>query len=95
MATWTRMNNTASLPLKVLQFLQHTLPSFSFPVVGVKREKTNRKEQKTQTHHSHSSGINGKAMGLSTSLLSTAARAMYKKCLSPSVLEVKPDVSGE
>ena len=35
-------------------------------------------------------------MGLFTSLLSTIARAMYKKCLSPSVLEVvEPDVSGE
>ena len=75
------------------------LPSFSFPVVGVKRERkiqTDRKEQsKTQTHHSHYSGINGIAMGLSTKLLSTAARAMYKKCLSPSVLAVEPDVSGE
>ena len=34
-------------------------------------------------------------MGLFTSLLFTVARAMYKKCLSPSVLEVEPDVSGE
>ena len=34
-------------------------------------------------------------MGIFTSLLSTAARAMYKKCLGPSFLEVEPDVSGE
>ena len=35
-------------------------------------------------------------MGLFTSLLSTGVRAMYKKCLSPSFLEVvEPDVSGE
>ena len=35
-------------------------------------------------------------MGLFTSLLSTAARAMYKKCLGPSFLGVvEPDVSGE
>ena len=94
------MNNTASLPLKVIQFLQQ-LPSFSFPV-GVKREtereeNTNKQKRtkQTQTHHSHYSGINGIAMGLSTKLLSTAARAMYKKCLSPSVLVVEPDVSGE
>ena len=64
---------------------------------GEERENTNKQKRtkQTQTHHSHYSGINGKAMGLSTSFLSTAARAMYKKCLSPSVLEVEPDVSGE
>ena len=65
---------------------------------GEEREKNTNKQKRTkqtQTHHSHYSGINGKAMGLSTSLLSTAARAMYKKCLSPSVLVVEPDVSGE
>ena len=43
------MNNTASLPLKVFQFLQHMLPSFSFPVVGVKRDRekaqTNKEKQ--------------------------------------------------
>ena len=34
-------------------------------------------------------------MGIFASLLSTAERAMYKKCLGPSFLEVEPDVSGE
>ena len=57
--------------------------------------KQTEKNKATQTHHSHYSGINGIAMGLSTRFLSTAARAMYKKCLSPSVLVVEPDVSGE
>ena len=65
---------------------------FLLPSGGGEERETKQKEQSNKLITSHYSGINGKAMGLSTKFL---ARAMYKKCLSPSVLEVEPDVSGE
>ena len=45
------INKTASLPLKDLRILQHMLPSFSFPVVGMKREeRENTNKQKSKAH---------------------------------------------
>ena len=67
------MNNTASLPLKVTPILAAHASFFLLPSGGGEEREKNANKQKrtkqTQTHHSHYSGINGIAMGLSTNLL--------------------------
>ena len=100
MATWIMDEqyskpSTEGEPILAAHASFFLLPSGGGEEREKETHKRTEKNKQTQTHHSHYSGINGIAKGLSTKLLSTTARAMYKKCLSPSVLEVEPDVSGE
>ena len=77
------------------------LPSFSFPVVGVKRErerkqtKTNKEQSNKLITHIIQASMAEPWIYQQNFLIYTRACAMYKKCLSPSVLVVEPDVSGE
>ena len=96
-ATWMVIDNTASLPLKDLRIHTAHASFFLLPSGGGEERRTRQTKGEQRQTHTHITHIIQASMAkpwVYSQVFYLQARAMYKKCLSPSFLE-EPDVSGE